>query len=61
MLKFGEIYVEKSIFIPLKKHIDINQTDINQVDIKHILLSNKYSIRNTCFKYFIGFPNGFMD
>ena len=50
MLNFGETYIEKRKF-----HTLIKPPDINDAKIQNILTSNKYSIRNKCFKYFIGY------
>ena len=50
MLNFGETYIEKRKF-----HTLIKPPDINDAKIQNILTSNKYSIRNKCFKYFMQF------
>ena len=57
VLKFAEGYVEESILRILEKLIDINVVDIDFV----VVITNKYSINNKCFEYFIGDMNNSED
>ena len=43
------------------KFIFKGQIDIKDVGIENVLVSNKYSIVKSCFKYFIGYVNNFLD
>ena len=49
---------EKSIFRILKKPIDIEEVD---VDLVVVVITNKYSINEKCFKFFIGDMNNSED
>ena len=49
---------EKGIFRILKKPIDIEEVD---VDLVVVVITNKYSINEKCFKFFIGDMNNSED
>ena len=49
---------EKGIFRILKKPIDIEEVD---VDLVVVVTTNKYSINEKCFKFFIGDMNNSED
>ena len=56
-IKFGDKEVDKKEFYSSKQGISVDSVDLNRIDLDKIVVSNKWKINETTYKYLCGYLN----